>query len=288
MGATLGIHRILIRATLVSNTQGSRKTAILLPRAVAFPLPGLRRSAMQDEPSSKRPKLFPTSVEPSAAATEAVTKSQSNLPLAPLALSADALVLAERALDFFGGPFGGYGYLSAGERNEKKVQCVMDAAKCSRAEAQQLVEQRLKREAQEEAAAEAKALSAMAARSQESGKVWAVELDPYNKYCATKPKLLSTHRSEQEATRRAKGWWANDTFGVDNLTMLSAEGEPYSANACIEIGGGVMTVSVIQVDISDLKGSMLKKALQLRGAPVSGSAQELRDRLKALVDSERT
>ena len=164
----------------------------------------------------------------------------------------------------------------------------MDAAKCSRAEAQQLIEQRQKREAQEEAAAEAKALSAMAARSQESGKVWAVELDPYNKYCATKPKLLSTHRSEQEATRRAKDWWANDTFGVDNLTMLSAESEPYSANACIEIGGGVMTVSVIQVDISDLKGSMLKKALQLRGAPVSGSAQELRDRLKALIDSERT
>ena len=173
--------------------------------------------------------------------------------------------------------------LSAAAKEAKKLEMVMSTMSCSEARAKQIVEEVTQQAADKLAADDAKAWSAMAARSHESGTVWAVELSPYNKYRDVKPKLHSTHLTEQDATAVAKRWWTTETHGVDGLDVLSGPDQPYEANACIEYGAGVMTVAVIRVDVLDLKGPMLKKALQLRGASTKGSTKELSERLRALV-----
>ena len=102
--------------------------------------------------------------------------------------------------------------------------------------------------------------------------VWAVSLDEYNKYAAVapRPRLHSTHLSEQDATARAKAWWTTDTHAVENLTVTSGESDPYTANAIVEAGGRIMTVSVVRIGVSKLSESLLKNALELRGAPTVG------------------
>lgn len=169
------------------------------------------------------------------------------------------------------------------EKERKKLESAMTLMGCSEARAKQILEQLAQEAADKRAADDAAGAAAMAARPHESGTVWAVQLDPYNKYRETKSKLHSTHLTEQAATERAKRWWTTDTFGVDGLTVLSKPDEPYDANACIECGGGVMGVAVVRVKVSQLKGAMLKEALRQRGAPTSGSTTALRERLEELV-----
>ena len=172
---------------------------------------------------------------------------------------------------------------SPAEKEAKKLEMTMSNMSCSEARAKQIIEQLTQQAADKLAADDAKSSAAMAARPHESGTVWAVELCPYNKYRDVKPRLHSTHLTEQDATAVAKRWWTTETYGVDGFHVLSWPDQPYEANACIEYGGGVMTVAVICAEVSSLKGPMLKKALQLRGASTRGSAKELSERLRALV-----
>jgi hypothetical protein len=173
--------------------------------------------------------------------------------------------------------------LSWDDKAKKLMAFDSELAGCSETRVKQIVEQIAQEAADKRAAEDAAARVAMAARPHESGTVWAVQLDPYNKYRETKSELHSTHLTEQAATETAKRWWTTDTFGVDGFTVLSRPDEPYEANACIEGGGGIMTVAVVRVKVSKLKGAMLKEALRQRGAPTSGSITALRQRLEELV-----
>ena len=173
--------------------------------------------------------------------------------------------------------------LSRDDKETKKLESAMELMGCTEAQAKQIIEQIVQKVADKRATEDAAGEAAMTARPHESGTVWAVQLDPYNKYRETKSKLHSTHLTEQAATERAKRWWTTDTFDVDGLTVLSKPDEPYEANACIECGGGIMTVAVVRVKVSQLKGAMLKGALRQRGAPTSGSTTALRERLEELV-----
>ena len=173
--------------------------------------------------------------------------------------------------------------LSWDDKVKKLMKIDSELAGCSEARIKQIVEQIAQEAADKRAAEDAAARVAMAARPHESGTVWAVQLDPYNKYRETKSELHSTHLTEQAATETAKRWWTTDTFGVDGFTVLSRPDEPYEANACIEGGGGIMTVAVVRVKVSKLKGAMLREALRQRGAPTGGSITALRQRLEELV-----
>jgi len=173
--------------------------------------------------------------------------------------------------------------LSWDDKAKKLMEFDSILASCSEARVKQIVEQIAQEAADKRAAEDAAARVAMAARPHESGTVWAVQLDPYNKYRETKSELHSTHLTEQAATETAKRWWTTDTFGVDGFTVLSRPDEPYEANACIEGGGGIMTVAVVRVKVSKLKGAMLREALRQRGAPTGGSTTALRQRLQELV-----
>ena len=116
--------------------------------------------------------------------------------------------------------------------------------------------------------------------------VWAVELCPYCKYesNASKTRIESTHLSEAAAEQHAKGWWSRETYGVDNLTQLNRPGSPFSANACVEYGAGIMTVSVVKAPIAELGPALVKRALMLRGASTDdGGPHMLRRRLLQLV-----
>ena len=176
-----------------------------------------------------------------------------------------------------------YPGLSWDDKAKKLMEFDSELVGCSEARVKQIVEQIAQEAADKRAAEDAAARVAMAARPHESGTVWAVQLDPYNKYRETKSELHSTHLTEQAATETAKRWWTTDTFGVDGFTVLSRPDEPYEANACIEGGGGIMTVAVVRVKVSKLKGAMLREALRQRGAPTGGSITALRQRLEELV-----
>jgi len=118
------------------------------------------------------------------------------------------------------------------------------------------------------------------------GRVWVVTEDAYCKYSSNDkpPKVISTHLTQADADQRARAYWTRDVWGVDGLTEMSAPGEPYHANACVEYGAGIMTVCVEQRDVADLGAAMVKKALKLRGASVEdGGPHVLRHRLSALL-----
>ncbi len=181
-------------------------------------------------------------------------------------------------------PFGLSSFYSRDEGKKKKLEAVMAMAECSRERALELLE-RYAREAEDKRqASERASQAAMAARPHESGTIWAIEESPYCRYDDNmRPKLHSVHLTEQAATSRAKEWWTMDTCGVDNFNMNSKPDELYSATACVEVGAGVMTISVKRVPINELKKRMLQKALQQRGARTDGSIPELRARLSDLV-----
>lgn len=198
-------------------------------------------------------------------------------------LKEDSAVLMDRlrsSFEFVDNHFLG---LSRTEKERKKVQSAVDVMGCSEAQAEEIVKQIAQEAADKRGAEDAVAAAATTARTHESGTVWAVQFDIYQRGRDIKPKLHSTHLTEQAATERAKRWWTTDTHGVDGLTILSKPDEPYEANACIEYGGAVGTVAVIRSKVSELKGAMIKQALVQRGAPTSGSVKEQRERLEALV-----
>ena len=104
----------------------------------------------------------------------------------------DAAAVMDRVrsgIDFVDNHFLG---LSRAEKDTKKLELVMSAMSCTEARAKQIVEQVAQQATDKLAADDAKSSAAMAARSHESGTVWAVELSPYNKYKDVKPKLHST------------------------------------------------------------------------------------------------
>lgn len=126
-----------------------------------------------------------------------------------------------------------------------------------------------------------------------TAEVWAVELSPYCKYVSSshksqQPKIFSTHRSMQEANQQARTWWTTEAWGVDSLHETCRPGEPYTGNACVEGGGGIMTVSVVQVPVADLGVAMVKKALKMRGAQTTDAGPHmLRRRLSELVSAKQ-
>ena len=115
--------------------------------------------------------------------------------------------------------------------------------------------------------------------------VWSVRLSPYCKYDDDMPDVVhSIHDSLEAANDAAEAYWTKEAWGVDGLTRISDDkpGVPYCANACVEYGGGVMTVAVEKKPVSELKLAMLKRVLKRKGASTEGGLHVLRQRLQEL------